>query len=145
MLHAVLVMCDVRNPDSTPHATNTRAKLVDLLTPDVVAEKPMYGFEQVRSCTRTPPCPVGCGVLFGCLCVQLIAAPQELSWHENKSLACGYPSTAACIFGSQDWKLQSERLQVSAQLQSSQVYAQTRQREPYHCLLAGIMLRRGVW
>lgn len=49
--HAVLVMCDVRNPDSTPHATNTRAGLVDLLTPDVVAEKPMYGFEQV-------PCPI---------------------------------------------------------------------------------------
>ena len=35
MMRAVLVMCDVRNPDSTPHATNTRAKLVELLTPDV--------------------------------------------------------------------------------------------------------------
>ncbi len=45
---AVLVMCDVLNPDSSPHATNTRAKLVELLTPDVVAEKPMYGFEQVQ-------------------------------------------------------------------------------------------------
>ena len=53
MVGAVLVMCDVRNPDSTPHATNTRAKLVELLTPDVVAEKPMYGFEQVRSSTST--------------------------------------------------------------------------------------------
>lgn len=44
---AVLVMCDILNPDSTPHATNTRAPLVELLTPDVMAEKPMYGFEQV--------------------------------------------------------------------------------------------------
>ena len=59
MMHAVLVMCDVRNPDSTPHATNTRAKLVELLTPDVMAEKPMYGFEQVCGCARTSFCPVG--------------------------------------------------------------------------------------
>ena len=49
-------MCDVRNPDSTPHATNTRAKLVELLTPDVVAEKPMYGFEQVRSLASIHAC-----------------------------------------------------------------------------------------
>lgn len=54
---AVLVMCDVLNPDSSPHATNTRAKLVELLTPDVVAEKPMYGFEQVWTYSLAPsPC-----------------------------------------------------------------------------------------
>ncbi len=51
----MLVMCEVLNPDSTPHATNTRAGLVELLTPDVVAEKPMYGFEQVCSLSCTPP------------------------------------------------------------------------------------------
>jgi len=34
----VLVMCEVLNPDSTPHATNTRAGLRELLTADVVAE-----------------------------------------------------------------------------------------------------------
>ena len=45
---AVLVMCDVLYPDSSPHITNTRALLVKLLTPDVVAEKPMFGFEQAR-------------------------------------------------------------------------------------------------
>lgn len=42
----VLVMCEVLNPDSTPHATNTRAQLRSLLTADVVSEAPMYGFEQ---------------------------------------------------------------------------------------------------
>ena len=42
----VLVMCEVMNPDSTPHATNTRAALADLLTDDVKAEAPLYGFEQ---------------------------------------------------------------------------------------------------
>jgi hypothetical protein len=41
-------MCDVLNPDGSPHETNTRAKLVELLTPDVVAERPLYGFEQAR-------------------------------------------------------------------------------------------------
>jgi len=45
---AVLIVCDVLNPDGSPHETNTRAKLVELLTPDVIAEKPLYGFEQVR-------------------------------------------------------------------------------------------------
>lgn len=46
-MFAVLIVCDVLNPDSTPHETNTRAQLVELLTPDVRAEKPLYGFEQV--------------------------------------------------------------------------------------------------
>ena len=51
---AVLIVCDVLNPDGTPHATNTRAQLVELLSPDVVAEKPLYGFEQV--CPRPSCC-----------------------------------------------------------------------------------------
>lgn len=44
----MLIVCDVLNPDGSPHETNTRARLVELLTPDVIAEKPLYGFEQVR-------------------------------------------------------------------------------------------------
>lgn len=54
---AVLIVCDVLNPDGTPHDTNTRAQLVELLTPDVVAEKPLYGFEQVRSHPSCCPAP----------------------------------------------------------------------------------------
>lgn len=42
----VLIMCDVLTPDGTPHETNTRAPLVELLTPDVVALTPWFGFEQ---------------------------------------------------------------------------------------------------
>merc|ERR1719160_1562706 len=44
----VLVMCEVLQPDGTPHPTNTRRPLADFLAanPNVVAEKPMYGFEQ---------------------------------------------------------------------------------------------------
>lgn len=51
---AVLVMCDVLNPDGSPHETNTRAKLADLLTSDVTAQQPLYGFEQVRADMHTP-------------------------------------------------------------------------------------------
>lgn len=42
----VLVLCEVLNPDGTPHASNTRAPLkavVDKMDP---AEKPLFGFEQ---------------------------------------------------------------------------------------------------
>jgi len=42
----VLVMCEVYNPDGSPHDTNTRAKLRDIITPAIEAEEPLYGFEQ---------------------------------------------------------------------------------------------------
>ena len=45
----VLIMCEVLNPDGTPHESNTRAQLRELLTPDVVAQECLYGFEQVRA------------------------------------------------------------------------------------------------
>ena len=47
-------MCDVLNPDGSPHDTNTRAKLAELLTSDVTAQQPLYGFEQVRARMRAP-------------------------------------------------------------------------------------------
>jgi glutamine synthetase len=44
----VLVMCEVLQPDGTPHPTNTRRPLADFLkaNPGVVADEPLYGFEQ---------------------------------------------------------------------------------------------------
>lgn len=42
----VLVMCEVLKPDSSPHPTNTRALLAALIDSSVVAEAPLYGFEQ---------------------------------------------------------------------------------------------------
>jgi len=42
----VLIMCEVYNPDGTPHDTNTRSKLRDILTDKILAEEPLYGFEQ---------------------------------------------------------------------------------------------------
>ena len=42
----VLVLCEVMNPDGTPHATNTRNKLVALLDDEIKKEAPLYGFEQ---------------------------------------------------------------------------------------------------
>lgn len=42
----VLIMCEVYNPDGTPHDTNTRSKLRDILTPEILAHEPLYGFEQ---------------------------------------------------------------------------------------------------
>lgn len=41
-----LVMCSVYSPDGTPHPTNTRAKLEELIDDKVLAEAPLYGFEQ---------------------------------------------------------------------------------------------------
>lgn len=43
----VLIMCEVLNPDGTPHETNTRAQLRELLTPHVIEQECLYGFEQV--------------------------------------------------------------------------------------------------
>ncbi len=42
----VLVMCEVYAPDGTPHPTNTRAKLREIIDDKVVAEDCWYGFEQ---------------------------------------------------------------------------------------------------
>lgn len=41
-----MIMCEVYNPDGTPHETNTRAKLREVITDKVKAEEPLYGFEQ---------------------------------------------------------------------------------------------------
>ena len=43
---SVLVLCMVMNPDSTPHETNHRAALMDILDDEIKAEEPLYGFEQ---------------------------------------------------------------------------------------------------
>lgn len=74
----MLIMCDVLNPDGTPHDTNTRAKLAELLTPDVVAEKPLYGFEQVQTLTR--PC---------FMCVSTILEGQQSILHACLSAVQG--------------------------------------------------------
>lgn len=42
----VLVLCEVLNPDGTPHATNTRRLVADILSPEVLAEETLFGFEQ---------------------------------------------------------------------------------------------------
>lgn len=70
-----LVMCEVFNPDGTPHASNTRAKLRAVLDKGAAKEEPWFGFEQEYTLFRgrTPlgwpndgyPAPQGpfyCGV-----------------------------------------------------------------------------------
>ncbi len=42
----VLVMCEVMNPDGTPHSTNTRASLRAVLDAGASATEPYFGFEQ---------------------------------------------------------------------------------------------------
>jgi len=42
----VLVMCDVLDPDSVPHVSNTRAMLEAIINDKVKAERPLFGFEQ---------------------------------------------------------------------------------------------------
>lgn len=42
----VLVLCEVLNPDGTPHETNTRHKIAGLLSPEVLAQEALFGFEQ---------------------------------------------------------------------------------------------------
>jgi glutamine synthetase len=41
-----LVLCEVLNPDGTPHATNTRARLRQLLAAGAAEHEPWLGFEQ---------------------------------------------------------------------------------------------------
>jgi glutamine synthetase len=41
-----LVMCEVLNPDSTPHYTNQRAHLREIMAEGVTKEEPWFGFEQ---------------------------------------------------------------------------------------------------
>jgi glutamine synthetase len=42
----VLVLCEVFNPDGTPHETNSRALLRDVLDAGAADEEPYFGFEQ---------------------------------------------------------------------------------------------------
>jgi len=42
----VLVLCEVFNPDGTPHETNTRAALRDVLDAGAAEAEPYFGFEQ---------------------------------------------------------------------------------------------------
>ncbi len=42
----LLVLCEVMNPDGTPHATNTRAQLRAVIDNKVTSEAPLFGWEQ---------------------------------------------------------------------------------------------------
>lgn len=42
----VLVLCEVYNPDGSPHETNTRSQLRGVINDKVKDEDPLYGFEQ---------------------------------------------------------------------------------------------------
>ena len=42
----LLVLCEVMNPDGTPHATNTRAQLRAVIDNKVASEAPLFGWEQ---------------------------------------------------------------------------------------------------
>lgn len=42
----LLVLCEVMNPDGTPHSTNTRAQLREILAAGASSDEPWFGFEQ---------------------------------------------------------------------------------------------------
>lgn len=42
----VLVLCEVLDAHGNPHPSNTRFPLTEQLTPEIIAEAPLYGFEQ---------------------------------------------------------------------------------------------------
>lgn len=42
----VLVLCEVLDAHGKPHPSNTRFPLTEQLTPEILAEEPLYGFEQ---------------------------------------------------------------------------------------------------
>lgn len=77
-----LVLCEVFNPDGTPHKTNTRARLRQVLDSGVDQEEPWVGFEQEYALLKgklplgfpedgypAPQgpyyCGVGAGIVFG--------------------------------------------------------------------------------
>lgn len=41
-----MVLCEVLNPDGTPHETNHRSTLVEQLSPEVLEQECLFGFEQ---------------------------------------------------------------------------------------------------
>lgn len=43
---SVMVLCEVLNPDGTPHETNYRSTLVEQITSDVLEQECLFGFEQ---------------------------------------------------------------------------------------------------
>jgi glutamine synthetase len=47
-----LVLCEVLNPDGTPHATNTRARLREVLACGAAGHEPWLGFEQEYTLLR---------------------------------------------------------------------------------------------
>lgn len=47
-----LVMCEVLNPDGTPHETNVRAQLREVLVNGAAADEPWFGFEQEYTLTK---------------------------------------------------------------------------------------------
>lgn len=66
-----LVLCEVLNPDGTPHITNNRKKLTDILNSlknegKIVNEKkednPWFGWEQEYTLTHKPNIPFGEGI-----------------------------------------------------------------------------------
>jgi glutamine synthetase len=44
--NSVLVLCMVMDPEGEPHSTNYRQPLMDLLDDEILAEEPLFGFEQ---------------------------------------------------------------------------------------------------
>jgi glutamine synthetase len=48
----VLVLCEVLNPDASPHQTNTRARLREVLDAGAAAAEPWFGFEQEYALCR---------------------------------------------------------------------------------------------
>jgi glutamine synthetase len=42
----VFVLCEVLNPDGTPHETNTRRLIANILSRDILDEETLFGFEQ---------------------------------------------------------------------------------------------------
>ena len=65
--NSCLVLCEVANPDGTPHASNTRARLREVLDAGAANEDPWFGFEQEYT---------------------LMAGGRPLGWPENG----GYPA-----------------------------------------------------
>jgi hypothetical protein len=95
---SVLVLCMVMNPDGSPHETNYRQALMDILDDEILAQEPLYGFEQA------------CSLLLACL-LPLLRVPADA--HPPAASTCALPNCSCRRAHASEQELAKRRCGVS--------------------------------
>jgi hypothetical protein len=71
----VLVLCEVLNSDGTPHRTNSRAALQQVVDSSTGSAEPLFGFEQVSRLVNVTDC-TAFNLQLPSRCGSLLSLPQ---------------------------------------------------------------------